>query len=110
MNIALLRKPWPCKPLVALRYIRRQGEYMSDDAAGQERNWVLAAYGLFLIARATSGMTTLVGVVLAHLRFDAARGGLYESHYRNLILVFWVWLAVALVAAALFFAGLAGVV
>ena len=81
---------------------------MSDTA--EERNWVLATYGLFLIAPATSGLTTLIGVILAHLRLDAARGGLYESHYRNLILVFWVWLAFLLLAGAFAFADLAGIV
>jgi uncharacterized membrane protein len=83
---------------------------MRDVATGEERSWALAAYGLFLIAPASSGITALIGVILAHLRLDTARGGPYESHYRNLILVFWVWLSVALIAAALVFAGLAGVV
>jgi uncharacterized membrane protein len=73
----------------------------------EERNWALAAYGLYLIAPFTTGLTTLIGVVLAHLRRDGARGSFLESHYRNLILVFWVWLAVALVAAALVITGLA---
>ena len=76
--------------------------------AGEERNWVLALYGLFLVGPATSGLTALVGVVLAHLRLDAARGSAYEGHYRNLILVFWVCLAAVLIAGALFIAGLAG--
>jgi uncharacterized membrane protein len=76
---------------------------------GEERNWALAAYGLFLIAPASSGITALIGVILAHLRLDAARGGFYESHYRNLILVFWVWFSIAFLAAAFVFAGLAGV-
>jgi uncharacterized membrane protein len=83
---------------------------MRDMAIGEERSWALATYGLFLIAPASSGITVLIGVILAHLRLDQARGTLYESHYRNLILVFWVWLAVALTAAALAFAGLAGLV
>ncbi|MGZ5920926.1 MAG: hypothetical protein ACXWLT_04090 [Rhizomicrobium sp.] len=82
---------------------------MRDIAIAEERNWALATYGLFLIAPASSGITDLIGVILAHLRLDQARGTLYESHYRNLILVFWVWLAVALAAASLAFAGLAGV-
>jgi uncharacterized membrane protein len=82
---------------------------MRDMGIGEERSWALATYGLFLIAPASSGITVLIGVVLAHLRLDHARGTLYESHYRNLILVFWVWLAVALAAVALAFAGLAGV-
>jgi uncharacterized membrane protein len=81
---------------------------MRDIAIGEERSWTLAIYGLFLIAPASSGITVLIGVILAHLRLDHARGTLYESHYRNLILVFWVWLAVALTAMALAFAGLAG--
>jgi uncharacterized membrane protein len=81
---------------------------MREFDAGEERNWVLALYGLYLIGPATSGVAALVGVVLAHLRLDAARGSPYEGHYRNLILVFWVWLAAALVAGALFIAGLAG--
>ena len=81
---------------------------MRDLAIGEERGWLLAIYGLFLIAPASSGITVLIGVILAHLRLDQARGTLYESHYRNLILVFWVWLVVALAAASLAFAGLAG--
>ncbi len=81
---------------------------MRDDAIGEERNWAFATYGLFLIAPVSSGITVLIGVILAHLRRDHARGTLYESHYRNLILVFWVWLAVVLLAVALSFAGLAG--
>ena len=75
----------------------------------EERNWALAGYGLYLIAPFTTGFTTLVGVILAHLRKDGARGTYFESHYRNLILVFWVWFAVALIAAALFITGLASI-
>jgi len=74
----------------------------------EERNWALAGYGLYLIAPFTTGLTTLLGVVLAHVRKDGARGSYLESHYRNLILVFWVWFGVALAAAVLFLAGLAG--
>ena len=81
---------------------------MADFDAAEERNWALAGYGLYLIAPFTTGLTTLVGVILAHLRKDQARGSFLESHYRNLILVFWVWFAVALAAAVLFITGLAG--
>src|SRR3569833_3384613 len=63
------------------------GENMRE--MGEERNWALAAYGLFLIAPASSGVTALIGVILAHLRLDVARGGFYESHYLILFLVFW---------------------
>ncbi len=83
---------------------------MREIAVGEERSWALAAYGLFLIAPASSGITALIGVILAHLRLDAARGSFYESHYRNLILVFWVWMTVAFIAVALAFTGFAGIV
>lgn len=81
---------------------------MREVDPGEERNWVLVLYGLYLVGPAFSGLTTLIGVVLAHIRLDGARGGPYESHYRNLILVFWVWLAAVFVIGALFIAGLAG--
>jgi uncharacterized membrane protein len=83
---------------------------MNGAAIGQERNWALAAYGLLLIAPGSGGVTALIGAVLAHVRLDGARGGLYESHYRNLILVFWVWLAVVLILLAFAFTGAAGLV
>ncbi len=73
----------------------------------EERNWALAGYGLYLIAPFTTGLTTLVGVILAHIRKDGARGTFLESHYRNLILVFWVWFTVAAIAAVLVFTGIA---
>jgi uncharacterized membrane protein len=73
-----------------------------------ERNSVLVAYGLYLLGAMTGGLTTLIGTVLAHIRLGEARGTLYESHYRNLILVFWVWLAVMVVAGSVVLAGVAG--
>lgn len=73
-----------------------------------ERSSVLIAYGLYLLGIATGGSTTLIGVILAHVRLEAARGTLYESHYRNLILVFWVWLAVIALAGAVTLAGVSG--
>jgi uncharacterized membrane protein len=81
---------------------------MREIVVGEERNWALATYGLLLIAPGSGGVTALIGVVLAHLRLDVARGGLYESHYRNQILTFWVWMAVALVMLAFAFSSFAG--
>lgn len=72
-----------------------------------ERNSVLVAYGLYLLGAMTGGLTTLIGTVLAHARLGEARGTLYESHYRNMILVFWVWLAVMVVAGSIVLAGVA---
>jgi uncharacterized membrane protein len=73
-----------------------------------ERNSVLVAYGLYLLGAMTGGLTTLIGTVLAHIRLKEARGTLYESHYRNLILIFWVWLTVMVVAGSVVLAGVAG--
>ena len=78
--------------------------------SGEERNWVLATYGLLLIAPGSGGITAVIGVILAYLRWDAARGSPYESHYRNLTLTFWVWLAAALILAAAALVGFAGTV
>ncbi|HUO03413.1 MAG TPA: hypothetical protein VMU31_11575 [Rhizomicrobium sp.] len=74
-----------------------------------ERNSVLIAYGLYLLGAMSGGLTTLGGMVLAYARLDGARGTPYESHYRNMLLVFWVWLAVIVVAGMLVIAGVTGV-
>ncbi|HXR95472.1 MAG TPA: hypothetical protein VN718_06320 [Rhizomicrobium sp.] len=74
-----------------------------------ERNSVLVAYGLYLLGAVTGGLTTLAGMILAMVKLDGARGTLFESHYRNMILVFWVWLAVIVGAGAMILAGVAGV-
>src|SRR5882757_2863560 len=63
----------------------------------KERLLVLLSYGLMLIAPPAGGLTALIGVVIAHVRLDRATGGTHESHYRNLIRVFWTMLIYALV-------------
>jgi uncharacterized membrane protein len=74
-----------------------------------ERNTVLVAYGLYLLGTMTGGLTTLAGMVLAMVRLDGAKGTIFESHYRNMILVFLVWLAVIVGAGAMILMGVAGV-
>ena len=74
-----------------------------------ERNSVLVAYGLYLLGAVTGGLTTLAGMILAMVRLDSARGTLFETHYRNMILVFWIWLAVVVSAGAMVLTGVAGV-
>ncbi|HKD48657.1 MAG TPA: hypothetical protein VKB67_13305 [Rhizomicrobium sp.] len=71
-----------------------------------ERNTVLIAYGLYLFGLPSGGLTTLIGVILAHVRLNGARGTPYESHYRNLILVFWVWLVLVAVGGVIAFGGI----
>ena len=51
---------------------------------------LLIAYGLYLAALFTGGITALAGVILVYARRDEARGTLWQSHCRNLLWVFWI--------------------
>jgi uncharacterized membrane protein len=67
----------------------------------------IVCYGLLLLAF-TNGLTAIVGVVLAHIKRGDARGTVWESHFTNVIHVFWTGVAfwVIFLLAALF--GVAG--
>jgi uncharacterized membrane protein len=49
---------------------------------------VLIAYGLFGLA-VINGLTAILGVVLAYVKRNEARGTVWEGHFSNLITVFW---------------------
>lgn len=51
---------------------------------------LLIAYGLYLLAIFTGGVTALAGVILVYARREEARGTLWQSHCRNLLWVFWL--------------------
>ena len=73
------------------------------------RAMLLIAYGLFVLA-IFNGATAIVGLVLVYVKRDEARGTIWESHFRNLIHVFWIGLSVAVIALAVLlqaFGGLA---
>ncbi len=76
-----------------------QGDLAQDEP---ERATVLIAYGLMLGA-IMGGITALIGMVIAMVRVGDARGSVWESHYRNIIAVFWVGAALflTLIGAAL---------
>jgi len=61
------------------------------------RPLVIACYFLFLIA-CINGLTAIIGVAIAHARRREAAGSVWQSHFHNLILVFWVFLAAVLLA------------
>ncbi|MGN6147198.1 MAG: DUF4870 family protein [Rhizomicrobium sp.] len=71
---------------------------MSDAQAPQAapatdaRMLAIVCYGLFLFAF-TNGLTAIVGVVLAHIKRGETRGTIWESHFTNLIHVFWIGVA-----------------
>ncbi|HEY2069005.1 MAG TPA: hypothetical protein VGG48_05580 [Rhizomicrobium sp.] len=65
----------------------------------------LLSYGLMLLA-CTNGFTALIGVVIAYVKREDARGTLYESHFRNIIAVFWTSLALFVLFLAVVGAGI----
>lgn len=69
---------------------------MSSDTAPVPRETgfaLLVAYGLFLAAP-FNGLTAIAGAILVYLKRAEARGTLWQSHVRNLLLVFWIGVAV----------------
>jgi uncharacterized membrane protein len=52
----------------------------------------MICYVLYLIGPFT-GLTAIIGIVIAYIKKPDAVGTIWESHFRNLILVFWVMLA-----------------
>lgn len=60
----------------------------------------LIAYSLLVLAT-FNGLTAIAAVVLAYIKRDASRGTPWESHFRNIIHVFWIAVIVSLIALAL---------
>jgi len=70
------------------------GENLTPGAAQQAglRTAAMICYVLYLIGPFT-GLTAIIGIVIAYIKKSDAVGTIWESHFRNLILVFWVMLA-----------------
>jgi len=79
-----------------------------DMREGGLRATVLIAYGLFLLAL-VNGFTAIAGVVLLYVKRGDARGTSWDGHFRNLITVFWVGVALAAVLIAVALPALASV-
>jgi uncharacterized membrane protein len=73
--------------------------------ADHEKLTAMLAYGLYLLA-IVNGITLLIGFIVALVRRDSARGTLYESHYRNLVTVFFVVAAFGVVVLGAALTGL----
>ncbi len=71
------------------------------------RVMALLAYGLFLLAL-VNGITAVAGVVLAYVMRGNAQGTVWESHFRNLIRVFWITAIVLVVSIAIAVEGFGG--
>jgi len=65
------------------------------------RLFAIVSYVLLLLG-CSNGLTAIVAVVLAYIKRDDARGTIYQSHFSNIITVFWVGavLVALLIAAA----------
>ncbi len=66
------------------------------------RSVAIIVYLLYLAAL-INGLTAIIGVILAYVKRDEARGTVYESHFSNAIEVFWVYLVGMLIAVPLCF-------
>lgn len=66
----------------------------------QLRLTVFLVYGLYLAAF-FSGITLVIGVIVAYARRGKAAGTPYASHLANAITVFWVALVVGLIGTLL---------
>jgi len=65
------------------------------DAAGGAsdlRSLTIVCYVLFLLA-SVNGLTAIVGVIIAYAKRRDAGDTIWQSHFNNLILVFWVMMA-----------------
>ena len=81
---------------------------MAEPQAGDDlRTVLLIAYGLFVLA-VLNGASAIAGIVLVYVKRDAARGTVWESHFRNLIHVFWIALVVAVLALAVLLQAMGG--
>ena len=65
--------------------------------ASDLRSLTIVCYVLFLLA-AVNGVTALIGVIIAYAKRGDAAGTIWQSHFNNLILTFWVMVGAALVA------------
>jgi len=70
------------------------------DRVGAARSWTLLLYGLYLVALFTA-FPMPIAAILAYWKRSLARGTVYESHFDNLVLVFWVSLLVGLAGLVL---------
>lgn len=75
---------------------------LDDDKSKSLRNVAFLVYILY-IASYFVGITSLIGVIIAHVKKNDAAGTLYESHLCNQRQIFWWGLLVGILGALLTF-------
>jgi uncharacterized membrane protein len=74
------------------------------------RTPAIIIYALYIAAVFSAGLAGIVGVIMAYVKRDDARGTIWESHYANQIESFWIWLVLFAAGCAtvwVFFLGIA---
>lgn len=56
------------------------------------RTPAIVIYILYLGAVVSVGVAGIIGVIVAYVKRDDAKGTIWESHYQNQIEAFWIWL------------------
>ena len=61
------------------------------------RTPAIVVYILYLGAVISVGIAGIIGVIVAYVKREEAKGTIWESHYKNQIESFWVWLVLFVV-------------
>ena len=77
------------------------GAAPAGSAAERLRTFAIVVYVLYLVSPVCIFSTMLLGVILAYLKKNEARGTAFESHFANAIEMFWVSVVVGIVAVPL---------
>jgi uncharacterized membrane protein len=67
-----------------------------SNANADQKTLVVVAYVLMILG-VINGFTALIAVVIAHVKRSGAAGTIWQGHYDNIILAFWVGLVVFIV-------------
>ena len=67
------------------------------------RLMAIIVYGLYLVGWPCLHLSTIVGLIMAYVKRDDARGTIWESHFANQIETFWISLVITAIAIPLCF-------
>ena len=76
--------------------------------ASDSRVLAIVCYALFILVF-SNGITHIVGVVLAYIKRGEARGTIWESHFNNIIRIFWTSVVFFMLFVAVAAVGVFGV-
>jgi uncharacterized membrane protein len=65
-------------------------------ASADQKTLVVVTYVLMILG-VINGLTALIAVIIAHLKRSGSAGTIWQGHYDNVILAFWVGLVVFVV-------------